>query len=501
MKYDFVVIGAGVSGMTAAIILAKNGFQVALVEKSSKTAPLIRGFTRQGMAFETGFHYIGGLGRGEVLDTLFNYLGLRERLETIGFDPEGFDRARSFEPAFVFNFPYGYERLQDRLQAAFPGEKSAVEKFLRDVREVFLSFPYTRFRPELLSAGIDKGMYGITLRDYLDRLTTDPRLKWILSLHCLLHGVPAGEVAFDYHATVVASMFSSVHTVKGGGARLSQIFDNLLEKLGVEVFCGQGASQLMFSTDRKVSAVQLNDSRRLVCKGVVSTVHPRRLLELLPEGILRPAYCRRLAQLEETLSAFMVFGGCRGPDLGARPQHMIGTPDLEIGGFGEERPLGGRTVFLSIEPQEAPAAGVHKFSAISPAGLRETERWTGTTPGTRPADYYEFKSRMADDLVHQIERYWPDLEGRLFVLESATPLTFRDRCHTPSGSIFGVKHKIDQYNPLPMTRAEGLWLAGQATVAPGIMGAMISAFLACGFILGHERLMADLRDCRCGGSS
>jgi all-trans-retinol 13,14-reductase len=499
--YDFVVIGAGVSGMTAAAILAKNGFHVALVEKSSKTAPLIRGFVRQGMTFETGFHYIGGLGKGEVLDTLFNYLGLRERLETIAFDPDGFDRARCLTPAFEFDFPYGYERIQDRLEAEFPREKPAVEKFLRDVREAFLSFPYTRFSPELLYAGFAKGWQGITLRDYLDRLTADSRLKWVLALHCLLHGVPAAEVAFDYHATVVAAMFSSVHTVKGGGVRLSQVFDDRLEKLGVEVLCGQGISRLEFSAERKVSAVQLADGRRLACQGVVSTVHPRRLLELLPEGILRPAYCRRLAQLEETLSAFMIFGSCRGIESSAGPRHMIGAPDLEIGGFGEEKPVGERMVFLSIEPPESPVVGLHKFSALCPAAPQETDRWTGTTQATRPADYHEFKKRVAEKLLRQIEGYWPELEGQLFVLEAATPLTFRDRCHTPTGSLFGVKHRIDQYAPLPATRAGGLWLAGQATVAPGIMGAMISAYLACGFILGHERILTELRECRCAASS
>jgi all-trans-retinol 13,14-reductase len=344
-------------------------------------------------------------------------------------------------------------------------------------------------------------MHGITLQSYLESLTADPKLKWILSLHCLLHGVPAGEVAFDYHATVVASMFSSVHTIKGGGARLSQAFDDRLEKLGVEVYCGQGASLLIFSADRKVSAVQLSDGRRLECKGIVSTVHPRILLKLLPGGIMRPAFCRRLAQLEETLSAFMVFGECGGLETGSQPQHLIATPDLGISGFGEERPIGSRTVFLSIEPQELAEVVRHKFSAICPAGIQEMARWADTTPATRNAYYNEFKSRIAGQLVHQIERYWPELEGRLFMSEVATPLTFRDRCHSPSGSIFGVKHRIDQYCPLPVTRAEGLWLAGQATVAPGIMGAMISAFLACGFILGHERLMADLRECRCSGSS
>ena len=107
MKYDYVIIGGGVSGMTTAIILAKNSFNVALVEKSKKTAPLIRGFTRKGVYFDTGFHHTGGLGDGEILDTLFHYLGLADRLEKIPFDPDGFDLLLCRDTGFEFRFPYG----------------------------------------------------------------------------------------------------------------------------------------------------------------------------------------------------------------------------------------------------------------------------------------------------------------------------------------------------------------------------------------------------------
>jgi all-trans-retinol 13,14-reductase len=216
---------------------------------------------------------------------------------------------------------------------------------------------------------------------------------------------------------------------------------------------------------------------------------------------MRPGYCKRLAQLEETLSAFMVFGGCRGFKPAAQPQHMIGTPDLETNGFGENQPLGNRTVFLNVEPQTSLEGCGYKFSAICPASFQEVVRWADTTPATRSEDYRKFKDRVAEQILRQIERYWPELEGQLFVSDLATPLTLRDRCNSPAGSVFGVKHKNDQHTPLPITRAEGLWLAGQAVVAPGIMGAMISAFLACGFILGHKKLMSDLRSCRCGGLS
>ena len=45
-KYDHVVIGSGVGGLTTALILGKFGKKVALLEQHSNTAPLIRRFKR-----------------------------------------------------------------------------------------------------------------------------------------------------------------------------------------------------------------------------------------------------------------------------------------------------------------------------------------------------------------------------------------------------------------------------------------------------------------------
>jgi all-trans-retinol 13,14-reductase len=74
MKHDITVVGAGASGITSALVMARNGYDVALIEKSKRTAPLLRGFTRRGVFFDTGFHYSGGLGEGEFLDRLYRYL-------------------------------------------------------------------------------------------------------------------------------------------------------------------------------------------------------------------------------------------------------------------------------------------------------------------------------------------------------------------------------------------------------------------------------------------
>ncbi len=80
-------------------------------------------------------------------------------------------------------------------------------------------------------------------------------------------------------------------------------------------------------------------------------------------------------------------------------------------------------------------------------------------------------------------------------MEGSTPLTVRDFVHTPFGSLYGAKRRVGQHTVPPLTRYKGLFLAGQAVTAPGLLGAMISGVQACGHIFGHDEIFEDLRQC------
>lgn len=53
-KYDAVVIGAGLTGLTTALLLKRKGFSVLVVEKSDRTGGAIQTKNREGYVYETG---------------------------------------------------------------------------------------------------------------------------------------------------------------------------------------------------------------------------------------------------------------------------------------------------------------------------------------------------------------------------------------------------------------------------------------------------------------
>lgn len=61
------IVGSGITGMTAALLLAQQGENVTILEASPRPAPLLRGFSRAGMHFDTGVHCVGGLGEHGLL--------------------------------------------------------------------------------------------------------------------------------------------------------------------------------------------------------------------------------------------------------------------------------------------------------------------------------------------------------------------------------------------------------------------------------------------------
>lgn len=493
MKYDYVVIGAGVSGMSTAIILAKSGFDVALIEKSRKPAPLIRGFTRRGTYFDTGFHYTGGLGENEILDVFFRYLGVADQLEKIPYDPEGFDILRTLKNGFEFRFPYGYDRIRERFYETFPEEKSAVNTYLRAVADTYNSFPYISLNEDTSPAGIQNRVHGQTLKQFLDRLTDNRVLKSVLSMHCLLHGVPPDEIPFVNHACVVGPYYESVHGIRGGGLSLVKSFEVQLEKLGVDVYCGHGVRKIRLSSDSTPAGVLLEDGQQLDCSGCVSTVHPGKFLDLIPDSFFRPAYRKRLKRLEETGSANILYAGCNSASQELARANILVSADLDATGLRETDSMESRPLFISYVRPEGTGTAKHGFTAISPAASSQTSRWSDSMTGKRPPDYGEHKEKITQQLCQYIGAGCPELIEEIRFTECATALTLRDYSHNPSGSLYGVKHKVGQYNPLPLTRAKGLFLAGQAIAAPGILGAIVSAFLVGGIIIGHYRILKELK--------
>lgn len=494
MKYDSIVIGSGISGITTAITLAQQGRHVAIIEKAERLAPVLRGFSRRGVHFDTGFHYSGGLAPGEALDVFFRYLGVSKHIESFPFNEDKFDVVRYESSGLELNFPVGYDKLQERLSEIFPSEGVAISSYIKRVRTTCDAMPYINLDVHENSGLFLQRVMGETLQETLDSLTNNGLLKSFLSTHCLLYGVPPHEVSFAQHAAVVGTYYQSVRGIRGGGLALVKACETRLVELGVDTLCSCEAEEITICPKGTVTGVRLKNGSQFTCNEIISTIHPRLLLGLLPEGAVRPAYSKRLRTLSDTVSAFICFATTKDPLTWLEASNKFLLPDTECFTDLGERAIGNAPLFL---------IGAHRsgentpcgFIGISPASYSEMDGWESSRFGKRPLDYLAYKELNLNRIQNQIEQAYPDLAGKIEYIEGATPLTIRDYCCTPLGGLYGVKHMAGQFNPHSITKIPGLFLAGQAVVAPGVMGATLSGLLTCGTILGHDLIRKGLKAC------
>ncbi len=333
-----------------------------------------------------------------------------------------------------------------------------------------------------------------TLADVMHSLTSDPLLTAILSMHALLYGVSPNETPFTNHAKVVGSYYQSVHGIRGGGISLVRSFENALKKAGVELICGNGAEEILLTPRGDIRAVRLRRGDILETSGVICTTHPKVLLDLVPSEVFRPVYRRRLHNLEETVSACMLFGIADRPVDCLENRNMFVCNEADIHAFFHPNRQPEQGPFYIASSAHASSTDARGIVVIAPGQMKDLAHWQDSHTGTRPQAYKDCKKQCMDIMWEKLLSGCPELSG-VRIVEGATPLTLRDYTHSPTGSLYGTRHSVHQFNPVPATRLPGLFLAGQSIVAPGILGATVSAFLTCGFIIGHNILRKELLAC------
>ena len=99
--------------------------------------------------------------------------------------------------------------------------------------------------------------------------------------------------------------------------------------------------------------------------------------------------------------------------------------------------------------------------------------------------------------MERIFTTFPQYRGRLKAYDSASILTFRDYLNNYDGSAYGIKQKMGQYNLFGKLPLRNLYAAGQSSLLPGIIGAMMSSFIVGRSLIKEEQYNSFLRRYLC----
>jgi 3-oxoacyl-[acyl-carrier-protein] synthase II len=309
-----VVVGSGMGGLTAARLLQQAGYRVTVCEQHTRPGGMLHRFFREGVAYDTGFHYCGSIAAGQPLGQILRHLGVFDELEFHALDPAGFDRLRF--PDLEVPVPVGWDAYADALCEVFPHEHQGIRSFLAELRAAVGAYGLYRLEPTLDLERLME-VEGRPLLDAIRAHVRDPRVAAVLCGQSVLYGVPPDEAALGVHALILDHFLQGAYTVRGGGDKLAMALTRRIRRDGGEVRLRTEVTRIEVDDQRAV-AVHLADGERLPADVVVSNLHPRLTLELLPEAATRKAYRSRVADARvghAHLGVYLELDG-RVPELG-----------------------------------------------------------------------------------------------------------------------------------------------------------------------------------------
>lgn len=490
-----IVVGAGIGGLGTAVLLAKAGKSVLLVERHDRPGGYAHGFKRQGFQFDAGVHLVSGCGpqgyrNGSTLYRICQAAGIDAAALFLPIQPY----AKTVYPDLEVRWHSGEEAFVAGLAEPFPKEKDRLLRLIRLCRElaeeamaaeeVLERAKVTRVSPAQTLRHLfahRRATLGSALEEYIG----DPRLRSACASLWPYLGLPPSKLSFLYWATMMAGYtYEGSYYCRGSFQIYANQLAAALERLGGEVLLNASVRQIRVEQGR-VCGVALENGQIIRAGTVVSNIDARQTAGLLigrehlPDG-----HWEGLTSLQDSPSVFVAYVATDLPLAAQSHAHESFFYPSQDHEWNHALAQQGRPAWFSA------TVPTLADPSLAPDG-KHVLLLTMLTPFDVGQSWRQAKAGFQQRLLEMAERHFPGLGGHLLFVESGSPRTLERYTLNHLGAAYGFAPTPDQIGPnRPGVRGvlPGLYHAGHWTrPGGGVAGVSISAQLAAQAVLDIPR--------------
>ena len=456
-RFEAVVVGGGMGGLSAALSLARDGRKVLVLEKNASAGGNCTARKMGDYTFDLAVHQLTGVdGDGQCGGILKDY-GVRDRLDFARIDPflvlDYPDRS--------YQLPGTWEGVRAALHGYFPESRAAIDRLMKKLehlkqdtviaqRVMYGDNPVVR---ELLEKGVPSSRWlafpfgGLSLlstgekhaealfRDYLK----DDKLFAVVCGSWPYLGVPPSQLS----AMMMALLFSGQHMEKtfyprGSSQRVADTFVEAITAHGGEVRCEAPVKRIIIERGR-ATGVELEDGARIdagyvVCNAPAPYVYG----SLIDAEHVPPAFTRRLQSMKKSLGPFKVYLGL-DYDVSA---HGLGSHEyLLYNTYDHEETY--RQMCAGVPAALSAYAPTQADPSLAPPG-HSTVILTTMFPWQTTRDWRTHADDVAEEMIDLLERRVPDVRAHIVEQHTLTPEKLRQFTNASEGAMYGWANTRDQ---------------------------------------------------------
>jgi phytoene dehydrogenase-like protein len=408
-QYDVIVIGSGLGGLTAANMLARDGYSVLLLEQHHKLGGLATWFHRKGgHIFDISLHgFPVGMVKTcrkywnrEIADSIV-------QLKEIRFDNPQFSLSTTFDRA-------DFTRI---LLEKFKVPQESIDSFFDTARGMNFYDDQQMTTRELF----EKFFPG---RDDVVRLLMEPITY--------ANGSTLDDPAISYGIVFSNFMSKGVYTFQGGTDKIISMMKAELVKNGVDIRTNSLAERIVVE-GRQVAGVVAN-GKTIKARSVVSNGNVKSTVcNLVGDEHFDSSFIEEARKTRINNSSCQVYMGIK------KGEAIDFVGDLYFTSVADKfdseklrsRNITSRT-YSFYYPTTRPGSDMYSIVASTNANY---EDWASLSP----EEYQASKQELIESTVDALGKYVPGVRGKIDYLEAATPKTFERYTLHPNGTSFGTK--------------------------------------------------------------
>ncbi|MEZ5943616.1 MAG: NAD(P)/FAD-dependent oxidoreductase [Planctomycetaceae bacterium] len=449
MKYDTIIIGAGMSGLAAGVRLAYYEKKVCILERHTTIGGLNSFYRLRDRNYDVGLHAVTNYAAPGTRTGPMAKLLKQLRLRWDDFDLSPQVGSSVVFPGHKIEFANNHEEFIEAVCAEFPQQADGFRKLVKHIEEF---------------DELDLSQAAVSGRKVLGEFLSDPLLIDMLFCPLMFYGsaIP-NDMDFSQFVIMYKSIFVQGFARPYTGVR--QILRTLTrhyKQLGGELKLRQGVQEILTQNGKAVG-VRLDDGTEIEADNVLSSagiVETHRLC-----GTSLPAPEPAYGELSFNEVIFVLD---RQPqDIGHNETIVFYNNTEDFIYAPPEAPIDTRSGIICSPNNFKYAEGQQlEEGFIRITALANPQYWMNIPD----EEYYPAKQHWCDQMAAAAIEHIPDFRPHIVDTDIFTPRTIKKYTGHLNGAVYGAPHKILDGT----TGVENLFICGTDQGFLGIVGSMLS---------------------------
>jgi len=457
MKYNTIIIGGGLAGLTAGATLSKFGKKVLLLEQHHKPGGCATTFKREDYIVEVGLHEMSGLTENGSISQIFKMLNVDKHVH--------FEKVPEFYGVVCgrgdFVMPHGYDAATKALIDKYPEDEKGIKRFIKLIagtRKETTSLPRSPLKQKLIYPLMPLLYPNLveatkhTVGSWLDKHITNENAKLDLTAHIVYWGDDPYKLSMFYFAVPFSGFIENGgHFIKGGSQQLSSYLASYIEKNGGTVLLGKRVEKIL-TKNGKAIGVTFHDSFNknskpisILCDNVIANCAIPTVPSMLEEPYSTQLE-QKISSKTNSCSLLCMYLGFNTDveKFGVKYYSNVFNGDdvaslKDIKKNHQSDWTKRRFIFVDYNKVDSGLTPPHKSEGVI-CSVDYIEDWNDLNKD----EYKAKKEEIAQILLQRLEKQYPGIRNSIEYYEISTPQTIERYTSNPDGSVYGYAQTKDQ---------------------------------------------------------